>query len=95
MSRVRSKPISIAAVIVVLVLLGQVMELKARADRRSHPPTARTRSEDGPYSTSRWCRRRGAVGTNPSRRPRMRIRPGERVPTDGVVLEGKANWMNR
>ncbi|MCE9612795.1 MAG: heavy metal translocating P-type ATPase [Lentisphaerae bacterium] len=77
-----------AAVIVVLVLLGQVLELRAR-QRTGHalrallnlvPPTARrlragTADEDVPLEAVR-------AGD------RLRVRPGEKVPVDGVVREG-------
>jgi Cu+-exporting ATPase len=77
-----------AAVITVLVLLGQVLELRARS-RTSQairmllglaPKTARRieadeREIDVPLEHVQ-------VGD------RLRVRPGERVPTDGVVLEG-------
>jgi Cu+-exporting ATPase len=78
-----------AAVIVVLVLLGQVLELRARSRTSSAirnllglaPKTARRIEADGnerdvPLSEVR-------VGE------RLRVRPGERVPVDGAVLEGR------
>ena len=77
-----------AAVIVVLVLLGQVLELRARSRTSAAirtllglaPTTARRLEPDGierevPLDHV-------AVGD------RLRVRPGERVPVDGIVLEG-------
>ncbi|NWF74854.1 MAG: copper-translocating P-type ATPase, partial [Nitrospirae bacterium] len=77
-----------AAVITVLVLLGQVLELKARSQTSSAirsllrlaPKTARLiktggQEEDVPLEHIR-------VGH------RLRVRPGERVPVDGMVQEG-------
>jgi len=79
-----------AAVIVTLVLLGQVFELRARARTGAAlrallglaPKTARRIESDGrevdvPLE---------AVGVG----DRLRIRPGEKVPVDGVVLEGRS-----
>jgi Cu+-exporting ATPase len=77
-----------AAVITALVLLGQVLELRARA-RTSHalksllglaPKTARLVSEDGSESDVPLA----SVGVGAL----LRVRPGERVPVDGIVTEG-------
>ncbi|MCW5714394.1 MAG: heavy metal translocating P-type ATPase [Bauldia sp.] len=77
-----------AAVITVLVLLGQVLELRAR-DRTSGairallrlaPRTARRLRSDG--SDEEIALDLVAPGD------RLRIRPGEKVPVDGVVIEG-------
>ena len=78
-----------AAVIVVLVLLGQVLELRARSRTSTAirkllglaPKTARRIESDGtehdvPLSD---------VHVD----DRLRVRPGERIPVDGVVLDGK------
>ena len=77
-----------AAVIIALVLLGQVLELRARAATgraiRSlldlAPKTARVIDESGDESDIPLDRVRPGQ--------RLRVRPGEKVPVDGVVLEG-------
>ena len=79
-----------AAVIVTLVLLGQVLELRAR--RRTGaairallalaPPTARRQLEDGGEVDVPLA----SVGVG----DRLRVRPGEKLPVDGVVLEGES-----
>jgi Cu+-exporting ATPase len=77
-----------AAVITVLVLLGQVLELRAR-DQTSGairalldlaPKTARRVRDDG--SDEEVSLDLIVVGD------RLRVRPGEKVPVDGAVLEG-------
>ncbi|MCR4308914.1 MAG: heavy metal translocating P-type ATPase [Deltaproteobacteria bacterium] len=77
-----------AAVIVTLVLLGQVLELKARSRTGAAikallglaPKTARRILDDGSE---------GDVPLDEVRPgDRLRVRPGEKVPVDGVVLEG-------
>ena len=77
-----------AAVIVVLVLLGQVLELRARSRTGAAirnllglaPKTARRIGEDG---TELDVPLEHVVVND-----RLRVRPGERVPVDGVLLEG-------
>jgi len=79
-----------AAVITVLVLLGQVLELRAR-ERTSGaikallnlaPKTARRIAADG--KEEEISLDLVAVGD------RLRVRPGEKVPVDGVVEEGRS-----
>jgi len=77
-----------AAVITTLVLLGQVLELRARSHTSSairallglQPKTARLVSEDGSE--------RDVPLDQVHAGDRLRVRPGEKVPVDGVVLEG-------
>ena len=77
-----------AAVIVVLVLLGQVLELRARSRTSSAirnllelaPKTARRIAGDG--SELDVPLEHIVVAD------RLRVRPGERVPVDGVVVDG-------
>lgn len=77
-----------AAVIVTLVLLGQVLELRARSQTGTAirellglaPKTARRIGHDGQELDVPL--EHVHVGD------RLRVRPGERVPVDGVVLEG-------
>ena len=80
-----------AAVIVVLVLLGQVMELRARhatgdalrALLRLAPPMALRLTDCG--------HEREVALAIVQRGDRLRVRPGDRVPTDGIVLEGESH----
>ena len=79
-----------AAVIVTLILLGQVLELKARSATGSAirdllslaPATARRINPDG--SDEDVPVDQVAAGD------RLRVRPGEKIPVDGVVLEGRS-----
>jgi len=79
-----------AAVIVVLVLLGQVLELRARARTSSamkallnlSPPTALRVGEGGDREIPL-----AEVKTG----DRLRVRPGTKVPVDGVIEEGSSS----
>ena len=79
-----------AAVIVTLVLLGQVLELRARSQTSSAiralldlaPKRARRLREDG---TDEDIPLEEVIPGD-----RLRVRPGEKVPVDGVVLEGRS-----
>jgi len=79
-----------AAVITVLVLLGQVLELRAREATSGAiralldltPKTARRLRDDG--SDEEVSIDAIAVGD------RLRVRPGEKIPVDGAVLEGRS-----
>ncbi len=80
-----------AAVIVTLVLLGQVLELRARDQTGAAikallglaPATARRVGPDGDESDV--ALEQIAVGDI------LRIRPGDKVPIDGVVQEGRSS----
>jgi len=79
-----------AAAITTLVLLGQVLELKARNQTGAAikallglaPKTARRLREDG--SDEDVPLDQVQVGD------RLRVRPGEKVPVDGMVIEGSS-----
>ncbi len=80
-----------AAVITALVLLGQVLELRARSRTGGAirallglaPKTARLIGGDGSESDVPLDR------VQPG--DRLRVRPGEKVPVDGVVIEGRSS----
>jgi Cu+-exporting ATPase len=78
-----------AAVITVLVLLGQVLELRARAATSGAikallelaPKTARLVDENGDHEVPIDGLKAG---------DRLRVRPGEKVPVDGAIVEGRS-----
>ena len=80
-----------AAVIVTLVFLGQILELRARERTGSAiralldlaPKTARRVTEDGTEADVPL----DAILAG----DRLRVRPGESVPVDGIVLEGHSS----
>src|SRR5262249_51600677 len=80
-----------AAVIVTLVLLGQVLELRARSQTGSAiralldlaPKTARVLHQDGREEDLPLAQVQAGM--------RLRVRPGEKIPADGVVLEGTSS----
>jgi Cu+-exporting ATPase len=80
-----------AAAITTLVLLGQVMELRARSRTSAAiralldltPKTARLLAADGTEKDI------PLEHVKPG--DRLRVRPGEKVPVDGIVLEGRSS----
>ncbi len=80
-----------AAVITTLVLLGQVLELRARSQTSGAirallelaPPTAKRINTDGTEEEVSV----DDVATG----DRLRVRPGEKIPVDGTVTEGSSN----
>ena len=80
-----------AAAITTLVLLGQVMELRARSRTSAalralldlSPKTARILTADGSEKDI------PLEQVKPG--DRLRVRPGEKVPVDGVILEGRSS----
>jgi len=80
-----------AVVIVSLTLLGQLLELKARSQTSAAikallglaPRTARRLRDDGTEED--------IALTHVHVGDRLRVRPGEKVPVDGVVLEGRSS----
>jgi Cu+-exporting ATPase len=80
-----------AGVIVTLILLGQVLELRARGQTSAAikqllglaPKTARKIEDDGSE--------KDVPLEHVQKGDRLRIRPGEKVPVDGVVLEGSSS----
>ena len=87
-----------AAAIVTLVLLGQVLELRARSQTSSairalldlSPKMARliTTGEDASQPASTAERDIPLEQVKPG--DRLRVRPGEKIPVDGVVLDGSS-----
>lgn len=80
-----------AAVIITLVLLGQVMELRAREGTGK----AIRALLDMAAKTARIIRPDGSEEEVPLEEvqlgDRLRVRPGDKVPVDGVVLEGRSS----
>ncbi len=80
-----------AAIITVLVLVGQILELRAREQTSGAiralldltPKTARRVREDG--GDEDITLDRVVIGD------RLRVRPGEQIPVDGEVLEGRVS----
>jgi len=80
-----------SAVIAVLVLLGEVLQLRARENTSS---AIRALLKLAPETAIRIRRDGGDEGVpldQVQRGDRLRVRPGEKVPVDGVVLEGHSS----
>ena len=80
-----------AAVITTLVLLGQVLELRARSATsgairallKLAPPIARIIREDGSEEDIDLARVQSG--------DKLRVRPGEKVPVDGEIVDGRSS----
>jgi P-type Cu+ transporter len=80
-----------AAVITTLVLLGQVLELRARSQTSGAirallelaPPTARRILEDGTEEEVSIDEVKAGE--------RLRVRPGEKIPVDGEIVDGRSS----
>ncbi len=80
----------VSAVIIVLVLLGQVLELRARSQTSSAikallglaPKTTIVIRDNGTEEETSLDKIKPG--------DKLRVRPGERVPTDGVIIEGES-----
>jgi Cu+-exporting ATPase len=80
-----------AAVIVALVLLGQVMELRARSQTSS---AIRALLGLAPKNAKRLDDKGGEADVPLDQvqvGDRLRVRPGEKVPVDGIVVEGHSS----
>lgn len=81
----------VAAIIVVLILLGQVLELKARSQTSSaikallglRPKTARIVRDNGNEEDIPLEQVQAG--------DKLRVRPGEKIPVDGIVIEGTSS----
>ena len=81
----------VAAIIVTLVLLGQVLELKARSQTSSaikallglRPKTARIVRENG--------NEEDIPLEHVHAGDQLRVRPGEKIPVDGIVIQGTSS----
>src|ERR1039458_6779510 len=87
-----------AAAIVTLVLLGQVLELRARSQTSSairalldlSPKMARLMSKNSSENGKEDGSERDIPLEEVKPGDRLRVRPGEKIPVDGVVLDGSS-----
>jgi Cu+-exporting ATPase len=79
-----------AAVITTLVLLGQVLELRARQKTSGAIRALLRLTPQQAHFIAADDSERDVALNEVQTGDRLRVRPGERVPTDGVVLEGQS-----
>jgi len=79
-----------AAIITTLVLLGQVLELRARQKTSGAIRALLNLAPQQAHLIAADGSERDVVLNEVQRGDRLRVRPGERVPTDGVVQDGQS-----
>ncbi len=79
-----------AAVIVTLVLLGQVLELRARSQTGSAVRALLNLAPATAHRLHPAGREEDVSLTEVASGDRLRVRPGEKVPVDGSVIEGRS-----
>src|SRR5205814_2753568 len=79
-----------AAVIVTLVLLGQVLELRARAKTSSAIRGLLKLAPQNAHRLENDDREQDVALGSVHPGDRLRVRPGERVPVDGTLIEGES-----
>jgi Cu+-exporting ATPase len=80
-----------AAIITTLVLLGQVLELRARQKTSGAIRALLHLAPQQAHLVAANGSERDVALNEVQTGDRLRVRPGERVPTDGVVLEGQSS----
>ncbi|MFA6196828.1 MAG: copper-translocating P-type ATPase [Sulfurimonas sp.] len=80
-----------AAVIVTLVLLGQVLELNARSKTNDAIQTLLNLAPKQAHRIDEEGNEKEIALEDVKVGDKLRIKPGEKVPVDGIVIEGKSN----
>jgi Cu+-exporting ATPase len=80
-----------AGVVVALVLLGQVLELRARAATGRAIRALLNLAPESARRIGTDCEEHEVALSEVAKGDRLRIRPGEAVPVDGTVLDGRSS----
>lgn len=80
-----------AAVIVTLVLLGQVLELRARAQTSSSIRALLALTPEIAHRVDEHDQEHDVPLKNVHKGDHLRVRPGEKVPVDGLIIHGSSS----
>ena len=80
-----------AAVIITLVLLGQVLELRARSKTNDAIKTLLNLAPKMALRIDANGKEEEIELSSVKERDRLRVKPGEKIPVDGLVIEGQSN----